>query len=106
MIRINSFSDIHLEFYNINNLPILKLSDNLDLLFILGDTIKGSKSGIQPQYKEWLLNLSKQVNYLIYVPGNHEYYSNRRDKFIREFKKTFENTNIVLPKLKKECPLL
>ncbi len=69
IVRINYFSDIHLEF------GPLDLPDNdADLIVAAGDI------GIFKQGVDWLKSLKKPV---IYVAGNHEFYSH-------EYKETLD----------------
>lgn len=60
-MRINYFSDIHLEFG-----PLSAPDNNADLIIAAGDI------GIFSQGVEWLKTLKKPV---IYVAGNHEFYN-------------------------------
>ena len=60
-MRINYFSDIHLEF------GLLKAPDNdADIIIAAGDI------GVSTQGVDWLKTLNKPV---IYIAGNHEFYS-------------------------------
>jgi len=94
IFRINSISDLHLEFDDKGNLPEFKFSENIDFLILAGDIITSSRKGVPEYYTDWILNLQKYAKHIIYVPGNHEYYNGRRDKFARIVKERFKNTNV------------
>ena len=69
-MRINYFSDIHLEFGDLQ-----KPENDADLIIAAGDI------GVFTQGVDWLKSLNKKV---IYVAGNHEFYSD-------EYKHTLKN---------------
>ncbi|MGR9072201.1 MAG: metallophosphoesterase [Gammaproteobacteria bacterium] len=71
-MRINYFSDIHLEFG-----PLQPPTVNADIIIAAGDI------GIYTQGIEWLKTLKKPV---IYVAGNHEFYYQELRETIREFR--------------------
>lgn len=93
-LRINAISDLHLEFDDINNLPEFKFSEDLDVIVLAGDIITSSKKGINPLYTDWVLGLLRFAKHVVYVPGNHEYYDGRRDKFVRIARERFAGTNV------------
>ena len=79
-MRINYFSDIHLEF------GALALPDNnADIVIAAGDI------GVYDQAIEWLLTIKKPV---IYVAGNHEFYNHEYQNTLRMLKEKCANTNI------------
>tara|TARA_B100000700_G_scaffold331722_1_gene467546 strand:- start:25069 stop:25923 length:855 start_codon:yes stop_codon:yes gene_type:complete len=94
IFRINAISDLHLEFEDKNNLPQFKFSENLDFLILAGDIITSSRKSVPKYYTDWILELQKYAKHVIYVPGNHEYYNSRRDKFARIVRERFKNTNV------------
>ena len=61
-MRINYFSDIHLEFG-----PAELPDTDADIIIAAGDI------GIYDQGLQWLQALDKPI---IYIAGNHEFYSN------------------------------
>ncbi len=68
-------SDVHLETMR---LPYPKIVEpKSDVLFLAGDIGKPfvHNNGL----KTWLSEISKQFKVLVYVPGNHEYYSDNID---------------------------
>ncbi len=79
-MRINYFSDIHLEFGD------LESPDNdADLVIAAGDI------GVYDQGIKWLKRLDKPV---IYVAGNHEFYGNEYHDTMRLLKQECAGTNI------------
>lgn len=98
MIKIFSVSDLHLEFYNLdeNKFPTFDLPEDLDILILAGDIINGHKKGIHEKYITWLTELSKKAKHTLFVKGNHDLYNSRPDKFDRDFKALTKNTNIKL----------
>ena len=89
-MRINYFSDVHLEFGTLD-LP----ETDADVIIAAGDI------GIHKQGLEWLQTLSKPV---LYVAGNHEFYSQEyrstvnylREKSVNGNVRFMENDSIVL----------
>jgi predicted phosphodiesterase len=79
-MRINYFSDIHLEFGSLG-LP----DNNADIIIAAGDI------GVYDQGIEWLLSLKKPV---VYVAGNHEFYNHEYRDTMRMLKEKCANTNI------------
>lgn len=96
-LLINSVSDLHLEFYDIDNLPNLKFSNEAEILILAGDIFVGNrKKGVDPRYTQWIIEAGKKFKHVLFIPGNHDYYSSRMDKMIREFRKQTVNTNVIL----------
>ena len=79
-MRINYFSDIHLEF-GLCERP----KNNADIIIAAGDI------GVYDQAIEWLISLKKPV---IYVAGNHEFYNHEYCDTLRMLKEKCANTNI------------
>lgn len=79
-MRINYFSDIHLEFGSLG-LP----DNNADIIIAAGDI------GVYDQAIEWLQSLKKPV---VYVAGNHEFYNHEYRDTLRMLKEKCANTNI------------
>ena len=79
-MRINYFSDIHLEF-GLCERP----NNNADIIIAAGDI------GVYDQAIEWLISLKKPV---IYVAGNHEFYNHEYCDTLRMLKEKCANTNI------------
>jgi len=75
-MKIQYVSDLHLEF---KNSTTIEQHDDADLVILAGDIHKGL-NGV-----DWVLNTFKKETPVIYVFGNHEYYSNDylkiQDKF-------------------------
>jgi predicted phosphodiesterase len=79
-VRINYFSDVHLEF------ALLKVPDNdADIIVAAGDI------GIGTQGIDWLKALDKPV---IYVAGNHEFYSHEYRQTLQSFRTQCMDSNI------------
>lgn len=79
-MRINYFSDVHLEF------ALLKVPDNdADIIVAAGDI------GIGTQGIDWLKALDKPV---IYVAGNHEFYSHEYRQTLQSFRTQCMDSNI------------
>lgn len=79
-MRINYFSDVHLEF------ALLKVPDNdADIIVAAGDI------GIGTQGIDWLKALNKPV---IYVAGNHEFYSHEYRQALQSFRTQCMDSNI------------
>lgn len=79
-MRINYFSDVHLEFAS------LKTPDNdADIIVAAGDI------GISTQGVEWLKTLNKPV---IYVAGNHEFYTHEYRQTLQSIRTQCANSNI------------
>jgi len=79
-MRINYFSDVHLEF-GPADLP----GNNADIIVAAGDI------GIYDQGIEWLLSINKPV---IYIAGNHEFYTCEYHDTLRMLREKCANTNI------------
>lgn len=77
-LKLRIYSDVHQEFRTINNLfKIGKMDDEKSQILILaGDynTLKNLKSDI---YFNELSSLCQRFRFVIYVNGNHEYYSGK-----------------------------
>ncbi|MBC8379728.1 MAG: metallophosphoesterase [Planctomycetes bacterium] len=81
-MRINYFSDIHLEF------GLLEVPDNdADIIVAAGDI------GIGTQGIDWLKALNKPV---IYVLGNHEFYTHEYRHTLRLIRKQCEGSKVCL----------
>ncbi len=79
-MRINFFSDIHLEFGELN-----KPDNDADLIIAAGDI------GVFVQGVDWLKTFGKPV---IYVAGNHEFYSEEYEKTLSSIRSACEGTQI------------
>lgn len=79
-MRINYFSDVHLEFGE-QNLPVT----DAELVVAAGDI------GIFNQGVAWLKAISKPV---IYVAGNHEFYNNEYNQVIDMLRRECAGSNI------------
>jgi len=79
-MRINYFSDIHLEFG-----PSAIPETDADIVVAAGDI------GMYDQGIDWLKAIDKPV---IYIAGNHEYYGNEYHDTLQMLKKKCANTNI------------
>ncbi|RLA24604.1 MAG: metallophosphoesterase [Gammaproteobacteria bacterium] len=79
-MRINYFSDIHLEF-GPSGIP----DNNADIIIAAGDI------GVYDQAIEWLISLKKPV---IYVAGNHEFYDHEYRDTLHMLREKCANTNI------------
>jgi len=79
-VRINYFSDIHLEF-GLLSVP----NNNADLVIAAGDI------GIGRQGIDWLKTINKPV---IYVAGNHEFYTHEYRHTLNLLRSECANTNI------------
>jgi len=79
-VRINFFSDIHLEF------GTLEAPDNdADIIVAAGDI------GINMQGVDWLKTLNKPV---VYIAGNHEFYTHEYRKTLRSIRKQCADSNV------------
>jgi len=79
-VRINYFSDVHLEFGG------LEAPDNdANIIVAAGDI------GIGTQGINWLKTLNKPV---IYVAGNHEFYTHEYRQTLRLIRKQCESSNV------------
>jgi predicted phosphodiesterase len=79
-VRINYFSDIHLEF------GVLEAPDNdADIIVAAGDI------GVNVQGMDWLKSLNKPV---IYVAGNHEFYTNDYQQTLLLLRRQCADSNI------------
>jgi len=79
-MKINYFSDIHLEF-GVSDVP----ATDADIVIAAGDI------GIYDQGIAWLKTIDKPV---IYVAGNHEYYTHEYQDTLKMLKAECANTNI------------
>ncbi|MDO9423502.1 MAG: metallophosphoesterase [Methylobacter sp.] len=79
-MRINYFSDIHLEF-GLQEAP----DNDADIIVAAGDI------GISTQGIDWLKGLNKPV---IYVAGNHEFYTHEYRQTLRLIRKQCEGSNV------------
>jgi predicted phosphodiesterase len=79
-VRINYFSDIHLEFGNLA-IP----NNDADIIIAAGDI------GIGKQGVEWLKTIDKPV---IYIAGNHEFYTHEYKNTMMTLHNSCANTNI------------
>lgn len=79
-MRINYFSDIHLEF------GALDAPDNdADIVIAAGDI------GISTQGVDWLKTLNKPV---VYIAGNHEFYTHEYQQTLRLIRKQCAGSNV------------
>lgn len=79
-MRINYFSDIHLEF------GLLEDPDNdADIIVAAGDI------GVNVQGMDWLKSLNKPV---VYVAGNHEFYTNEYQQTLLLLRRQCADSNI------------
>jgi Icc-related predicted phosphoesterase len=79
-VRINYFSDIHLEF------GALETSDNdADIIIAAGDI------GISTQGVEWLKTFNKPV---VYIAGNHEFYTHEYQQTLQLIRKRCAGSNV------------
>jgi len=79
-VRINYFSDIHLEFGDLQ-----KPDNDADLIIAAGDI------GMFTQGVDWLQSLDKKI---IYVAGNHEFYSEEYKQTLNALRRQCEGTCI------------
>ena len=79
-MRINYFSDIHLEFGNLA-IP----NNNADIVIAAGDI------GIGKQGVEWLKSINKPV---IYIAGNHEFYTHEYKATLSMLRHTCADSNV------------
>ncbi len=80
-MRINYFSDLHLEFGS-QDLP----ENDADVVIAAGDI------GVFNQGVEWLKTIDKPV---IYVAGNHEFYNGEYTQVLKKIRDDCHNTNIM-----------
>lgn len=80
-MRINYFSDIHLEFGELE-----KPENDADLVIAAGDI------GVNSQGLEWLKALNKRV---IYVAGNHEFYSGEYLSTLNRIREECAGSNVM-----------
>lgn len=78
-MKIQIVSDLHLEFSDIN----IKNENNADVLILGGDIMIASKvhkpeSEYGIRFRDFLKRVSFQFPHVIYVMGNHEFYSDGR----------------------------
>lgn len=82
-MRIYSISDIHTEFYTVDNLP--KITVSADVLVLAGDVGRCDTE----QHTNLLVAFLTSCNHqhIIYIPGNHEFYGwqpNQYDEVIEK----------------------
>jgi DNA repair exonuclease SbcCD nuclease subunit len=75
-MRIQLVSDLHLEFEDI----LIKNTNNADVLILSGDIMVASKVNKQEseygiRFRDFLKRCSFQFPHVVYVAGNHEFYS-------------------------------
>ncbi len=75
-MRIQIVSDLHLEFSDIN----IQNTENADVLILGGDIMVASKvhkpeSEYGKRFRDFLSRVSFQFPHVVYVMGNHEFYS-------------------------------
>jgi Icc-related predicted phosphoesterase len=75
-MRIQIVSDLHLEFEDIN----IQNQNNADVLILSGDIMVASKVNKQEseygiRFRDFLKRCSFQFPHVIYIAGNHEFYS-------------------------------
>jgi predicted phosphodiesterase len=75
-MRIQVVSDLHLEFADIN----IQNQQNVDVLILSGDIMVASKVNLPNseygiRFRDFLKRVSFQFPHVIYVAGNHEFYS-------------------------------
>lgn len=123
-MRLTVISDIHVEFYKDPRSLQRKLDDLFtdickeDILLLVGDVgVAGDcKLMMDSNYKAILEFIAKRWNYVIMIPGNHEYYDRNRscslddiDEMIRtECNKLgilFLNKNVAVLERKGETPI-
>ena len=80
MVRINYFSDIHLEFGRLE-----RPETNADLVIAAGDI------GVGRQGINWLKGINKPV---IYIAGNHEFYTHEYRRTLNMLRNTCMNSNV------------
>lgn len=82
MLSIQYISDIHLEFYTGEASNIIQ-NAGADVLVLAGDIGKLHL----PIFVEFLEYVCKEWNYVIFVPGNHEYYNETscKESIFRDF---------------------
>lgn len=92
-------SDIHLEFGTYGT-----TMPDADVLILAGDILIAShldpeSSKLSPfrlhLYKEWFLQISKQYEHILYVPGNHEHYNGDYHKTVNLLK-DFVPSNVTI----------
>jgi len=79
-VRINYFSDVHLEF-GPQDLP----DNNADIIVAAGDI------GIFKQGVKWLKKLDKPI---VYIAGNHEFYTQEYNQTLKILREECEGTSI------------
>jgi Icc-related predicted phosphoesterase len=75
-MRIRVVSDLHLEFSDIN----IKNDDNIDVLILSGDILVAEKLRLENseyggRFRDFMKRVSFQFPHVVYVAGNHEFYS-------------------------------
>jgi len=78
-MKIQVVSDLHLEFADIN----IKNAGDTDVLILSGDIMVASKvhkpeSDYGKRFRDFLKRVSFQFPHIVYVAGNHEFYSSGR----------------------------
>lgn len=93
-------SDIHLEFYNVNEIPYLKRNTNMDKILLLAGDI-GNPTIAFENYWLFLADCSTKYKMVFIIKGNHEYYYSSIDKtneYIICLKNTLPNNIIFMDK--------
>jgi predicted MPP superfamily phosphohydrolase len=89
MTAIRILSDLHLENHQLE----LEYLDE-DILLLVGDVYSGLET--PNKVKNLIRNIPHEVP-VLFVPGNHEYYSVKTiDELNKHFRKEFKNTQVVL----------
>jgi Icc-related predicted phosphoesterase len=65
-------------------------TENADVLILAGDLAE------YPEGLDWLLKQACKYTYVFYVLGNHEFYRNEYYETIRQVKKFFNQTNVIV----------
>lgn len=90
-MKIQIWSDLHLE-YNKGFLPI---NDEEEILVLAGDICVIMKDdNINPEFLRLISYATKCFNFVLFVPGNHEYFGSnisKVDKLLRSLKCKFSN---------------
>lgn len=85
MPKIQLASDLHLEF---GNLPLLN-NAGADVLVLAGDIMMAKHKNNKEKslhYHKFFEHVAKEFDYIIYVPGNHEHYSNLFNDTVADLK--------------------
>jgi predicted phosphodiesterase len=82
-MRVQYFSDIHLEFKNIDIIPKLLKNVNADVLVMAGDICPVNDEESRNKFKTLLEYVCKRYKYVMHVAGNHEYYTEKNQEEIK-----------------------